>query len=83
MGNKVLWVYGKDDCVWCKEAVQYLKATNREYTYIDIYEPGVLEFLFAKKLKTVPQIFIGDTLIGGYSDLILYFDEDKIPLGEL
>lgn len=79
----MIWIYGKEDCIWCDKAVQYLTDTNREFTYIDIHEPGVLDFLKLRGFKTVPQIFIEQKHIGGYNDLIFYFDQDKIPVEDL
>lgn len=79
----MIWIYGKDDCIWCDKAVQYLTDTNRMYRYININEPGVLDYLRLKGLKTVPQIWLDGNHIGGYNDLIFYFDQDKIPVEEL
>jgi glutaredoxin 1 len=81
--KEMIWVYGKEGCGWCVKAKKFLEDTNREFTYIDLNEPNVLEFLVRRNLKTLPQVFIGDKRIGGYTDLILYFDSDTLPIAEL
>lgn len=46
------------------------------WAYIDLTKnPTIRERMMAKGFKTVPIIYNGDTLIGGYTDLEKYFNE--------
>jgi len=48
-----------------------------EYESINIEEDNNIEILLEKNkyARTMPQIFINDKLIGGYTDLVKYFEE--------
>lgn len=64
-------VYSKDYCPYCDRAKALLKSKGVAFEAIELQDhPG--EFAKLKErtgLMTVPQIFIGDKLIGGYSDM--------------
>ena len=64
-------VYSKDYCPYCDRAKAMLKGKGVAFEAIELQDhPG--EFAKLKErtgLMTVPQIFIGDKLIGGYSDM--------------
>lgn len=70
-------IYGKDNCSFCKRAVELAKQLkyqgHGDYEYIDIVEAGIdaaeLGELVGKPVRTVPQIFIHDEPIGGYTEL--------------
>ena len=48
-----------------------------EYESINIEEDNNIDILLEKNkyARTMPQIFINDKLIGGYTDLVKYFEE--------
>ncbi len=48
-----------------------------EYESINIEEDNNIEILLEKNkyARTMQQIFINDKLIGGYTDLVKYFEE--------
>ena len=48
-----------------------------EYESINIEEDNNIELLLKKNkhARTMPQIVINDKLIGGYTDLVKYFEE--------
>jgi len=67
-------IYGKPNCPYCVSAKELVKTkAGIEYEYIDIVEAGLgkeeLSMLVGKPVLTVPQIFVDDKPIGGFSDL--------------
>lgn len=65
-------VYGRPDCEFCSLAVQLLNNLGLKYEYLDVVEnknylDDLLDVL--PDVKTLPQIFLGDYPIGGYSEL--------------
>lgn len=63
----MFWVYGKDDCPYCKRAVDLLRAHGQSVAYIDIENvPNTA------KWALVPQVFSETRHIGGYEDLVEY-----------
>lgn len=72
MSNAVkVTVYSKDYCPYCDRAKAMLKSKGVAFEAIELQDnPGEFAKLKEKTgLMTVPQIFIGEKLIGGYSDL--------------
>jgi glutaredoxin 3 len=71
MASKII-IYSKDHCPYCVRAKSLLTAKKLQFTEIDITNNETLrDECFAKSngRKTVPQIFIGSTHIGGFDDL--------------
>ncbi|MEL6448457.1 MAG: glutaredoxin 3 [Pseudomonadota bacterium] len=65
-------VYSKTWCPYCNAARGLLQHKGVEFTLIDIGQvPERRDEMIARAdgRSTVPQIFIGDTHIGGYDDL--------------
>lgn len=64
-------VYSKDYCPYCDRAKALLKSKGVQFDAIELQDhPGEFEKLKARTgMMTVPQIFIGDELIGGYADM--------------
>lgn len=74
-------VYGYDQCPFCLRAKQLLQEKGWDYIYYNIKTNPEYSNDLQKRLKnfgvngsriTVPQIFINDDLIGGYTDLNSY-----------
>ncbi|ARP96865.1 glutaredoxin 3 [Bordetella genomosp. 13] len=69
--NKVV-MYSKDYCPYCARALALLKqrgVTDPEIIRID-QDPAQREAMIARTgRRTVPQIYIGDTHVGGCDDL--------------
>ena len=60
-------------------AKNLLEAHSQEYTEIDIDEDNKAKNYIKGFAKTVPQIFYGEQLIGGYQELakqLYYLDKD-------
>ena len=63
-------VYSKTVCPYCVQAKNLLKQKGIEFTEINIEEDMIgREFLLEKGLRSVPQIFNGETHIGGFDKL--------------
>lgn len=64
-------MYTRDWCGYCTAAKRYLAAKGIEVTEIDVtHDPETRAWLVETTgQRTVPQIFIGEQAIGGYTDL--------------
>lgn len=54
----VVKIMSRDDCTYCQQAKEFL--TGFEIEYVEEYQPT----------GRVPQIYAGDTHIGGYTELV-------------
>lgn len=73
-------IYSKDYCPYCTQAKALLDSLNIKYEDIDVTHDQELLMEISQKsgLQTVPQIFVGEKLIGGYTDLAKLNDEGKL-----
>lgn len=65
-------IYTTPICPYCNRAKDLLKAKGVAYQEIDVSADPALRDAMVEKAggrRTVPQIFIGDTHVGGYDDL--------------
>lgn len=65
-------VYTTDYCPYCVRAKDLLKKKGAAFTEIDVTQSDDLRAEMMQKSggrKTVPQIFIGSTHVGGFDDL--------------
>jgi glutaredoxin 3 len=71
-------IYSKESCSFCTKAKDLLKIKKLPYTEKNVSDPEVKEELLRRVfgVKTVPQIFINGKHIGGYSDLVMYIDQN-------
>jgi len=74
-------IYTKENCKYCKWAKSYL--TNKNYNFEEEYiDSDKLKELTGLSEITYPQIFYGDQLIGGFTELFKFtksiFDYDKL-----
>lgn len=73
---KKFTIFGRPGCGFCTRAKQLCEINNFEYKYIDIWAEGIskadLEKTVGKPVETVPQVFHGETHIGGFDDLSAY-----------
>ena len=65
-------IYTKSNCSYCEMAKQYFDSQNIEYSLHDVENVETFNELLNRNpsARTMPQIFINDQLIGGYTDLI-------------
>jgi glutaredoxin 3 len=65
-------VYSKNDCIYCDRAKGLLKELNVPFREIlvDTNDRGAVSELQTKTgMKTFPQIFIGQQVVGGFTEL--------------
>ncbi|MBH8610213.1 glutaredoxin 3 [Pseudomonas mohnii] len=64
-------LYTTDTCPYCRSAKSLLASKGISMQEINIQtQPGKLEEMLSRSgRRSVPQIFIGDTHIGGFDDL--------------
>lgn len=72
-------VYTKDACPYCVQAKKLLESKGIEFEerHINASTRDMLLEELTTRIgtppRTVPQIFIDDEAIGGYTDLVTYF----------
>ena len=69
---KKVTIYSGETCPHCAAAKALLKSKNAEYEEIDIWkDPARAKEMLQKTngARTIPQIFIGDHLVGGNDQL--------------
>lgn len=68
---KNVTIYSTDWCPYCQKAKKLLESKGVKYDEINVdQKPNLREEIVAKTgMKTIPQIFIGDHFVGGYSEL--------------
>lgn len=76
-------IYSTPVCPYCDRAKQLFDRRGDVYEVIDVSDTAQREKMIALAggRRTVPQIFIGDTHVGGYDDLAAL--ERKGELDEL
>ncbi len=64
-------IYTLDTCVYCNLAKDILKKNNLKYEEIKLEKnnDNLKKLIEKTKCKTVPQIFVNENFIGGYTDL--------------
>jgi glutaredoxin 3 len=69
--SKVL-MYTTAICPYCVAAKNFLKSRGASYSEIriDLDAAARSEMMEKTKRTSVPQIFIGDTHVGGYDDMV-------------
>jgi glutaredoxin len=65
-------IYSKSNCSYCVMAKNYFESKGIDYTLHDAEDISVFKQLLVRNpaARTMPQIFINDELIGGYTDLL-------------
>lgn len=73
-------IYSKTYCPYCDRAKTLLKnkGVNYEEVMLDDKDEEFAKLKQKTGLMTVPQIFIGDKLVGGYTDLQALEREGKL-----
>ena len=63
-------IYGAEGCLYCNLAREYLDGQGIDYTYIDVgHDTEAMKMFREHSFKTVPQIFVDNEHIGGYTEL--------------
>ena len=71
-------IYSKDNCLYCTKAKSLVKRLGLDYTEktMESFESvdKMLEDI-GKQVRQIPQIKIDGELIGGYNQLVEYFEK--------
>jgi glutaredoxin len=72
-------VWSKNACPFCDQAKGLLKIKGIEFEERNVSKDWTKEQLLeaVPNARTVPQIFLDDKLIGGFTELKKYFEEEK------
>ena len=72
-------IYSKPNCIYCDKSKALVKGLGLSYDEKmfgkDFNSPEELYEAVGKQVRTMPQIKIDGTLIGGYNQLVEYFME--------
>ncbi|KRO94941.1 MAG: hypothetical protein ABS11_03380 [SAR86 cluster bacterium BACL1 MAG-120828-bin5] len=72
-------IYSKSNCLYCDKAKNYFTQNNISYVEHNVEIPEVFDTLMNRNpnARTMPQIFIDNELIGGYTDLEDWLQNNK------
>jgi len=75
--NKKVEIYSKSNCSYCVMAMNFFDSKGIAYDVYSADDPNIFDEMLKRnpQARTVPQIFIDDKLIGGYTDLVKKFSE--------
>lgn len=73
-------IYSKDPCPYCVRAKSLLQRKGAKFEEIKITDDATRQEMIEKSggRMTVPQIFIGETHVGGFDDLYALDQEGKL-----
>lgn len=73
----MITIYGKEGCPYCVKARDLCESRgyNYEYLTMGVDYPREQFFEIFPSARTVPQIIINDTKIGGYNELANYVED--------
>lgn len=75
-------VYGTPNCPYCVRAKEHATEKGHDVEYIDIVEKGMtkvdLSEIVGKPVATVPQIFVDDVYVGGFTELVPYLKSKEV-----
>ena len=80
LGAPTITLYTTAICPYCVAAKNFLKSKGRDWTEVRIdTDPAEREKMVARTRRTsVPQIFIGETHVGGYDDMMALHRAGKL-----
>ncbi|RTR06256.1 GrxA family glutaredoxin [Halomonas nitroreducens] len=79
-------IFGRPACPFCvraKELAEKLEAAGaiQGFRYVDIHEEGItkadMEKTIGKPVETVPQIFVDQTHVGGFTEFDQYVRDQE------
>tara|TARA_B100001996_G_C18134666_1_gene390512 strand:- start:11 stop:241 length:231 start_codon:yes stop_codon:yes gene_type:complete len=75
--NKKVEIYSKSNCSYCVMAMNFFDSKGISYEVYSADDQNVFKEMLERNpsARTVPQIFIDDQLIGGYTDLIEKYED--------
>lgn len=78
---KDVTVYTTNWCPYCRQAEKFLEEKGVAFKNVDVTNDDALREKLVEMSggrRTVPQIFIGDEAIGGYSDMIALHQKGQL-----
>jgi ribonucleoside-diphosphate reductase alpha chain len=76
-------IYGKQDCPFCQMAKEEMRIRGLVFDYVDLKEVGkTAKEVTGRNVKTVPQIYVDGEYVGGYDELMVYFDNKQTQTRE-
>ena len=75
--SKKVEIYSKSNCSYCVMAMNFFDSKGISYEVYSADDQNVFKEMLERNpsARTVPQIFIDDQLIGGYTDLIEKYED--------
>ena len=75
--TKKVEIYSRSNCSYCVMAMNFFDSKGIKYDVYSADDPKIFEEMLERNphARTVPQIFIDDKLIGGYTDLVENYSE--------
>lgn len=69
--SEAVKVYVTNYCPYCNSAKRFLTSNGIAFETIDITQDAQKRMWLVETtgMRTVPQIFVGDTSVGGYTDM--------------
>ncbi len=79
-GGPAITMYTTAICPYCVAAKNFLKSKGQAWSEVRVdLDPAEREKMIAKARRTsVPQIFIGETHVGGYDDMMALHRAGKL-----
>ncbi len=80
MSAPKITLYSTAVCPYCNAAKNFLKSKGQTWDEVRVdVDPAIREKMIAMTGRTsVPQIFIGETHVGGYDDMMALHREGKL-----
>ena len=76
-------IYGKKNCPFCEMAKDEFNLRGLPFDYIDLEDIGkTAAEVTGRKVKTVPQIYIEGNYVGGYEELMDFFNKTNVEISE-
>ncbi len=75
--TKKVEIYSRSNCSYCDMPKNFFDLKGIDYEVYSADDPDIFKEMLERipQARTVPQIFIDDKLIGGYTDLIDKYSE--------
>ena len=72
-------IYSKSNCSYCVMAKNYCESNGIDYIEYNVENIPTFNELLKRHpaARTMPQIFINDDLIGGYTDLMAWLENKE------
>jgi glutaredoxin 3 len=72
-------IYTTETCIYCDRAKEYLRLRGVRFSEIDVTGDAEARATLIERSgrRTVPQIYVGEVHVGGYTDLMAMDAEGK------